>query len=100
MFFQESEPKAYPVVPVEAIGMIGRQQKHLEFGLGYTKRFTDEPDLLQNLYFARLGFRYQQPDGGLLIRVALTPFISPENKSEASGFALVPRFGLSIGRSF
>lgn len=100
IFFQENEPGVYPVVPVEAIGMFGRYEKHLELGLGYTRRFTDEPDLLQNMYFGRVGFRYQKPNGGLLVRVGVTPFISPENKSSSSGLAVVPRFGLSIGRSF
>ncbi|PTX18175.1 hypothetical protein C8N40_107215 [Pontibacter mucosus] len=100
LFFQEGEPGVYPIVPVEALGMIGATQNHVEFGLGYTRRFTDHPDLMQNMYFARIGFRYQDPRGGLLVRLAVTPFVSPENKSDTPGLAVVPRFGLSIGRSF
>ncbi|MHC2991850.1 hypothetical protein OB13_09730, partial [Pontibacter sp. HJ8] len=69
-------------------------------GLGYTRRFTDEPDLLQNMYFSRIGFRYQDPQGGLLVRVALTPFLSTEINQKTPGPAIVPRFGLSIGHSF
>ncbi|MDX5481876.1 MAG: hypothetical protein LPK07_09350, partial [Hymenobacteraceae bacterium] len=100
LFFLEEEPGVYPIVPLEAIGMVGRKKKHFEFGLGYTRRFTDEPDLLQNMYFGRLGFRYHEPRGGLVVRVAVTPFISPESNQRIPGVALVPRFGLSVGRSF
>ena len=98
--FFEGESGVYPIVPVEVLGMMGRYQKHLELGLGYTRRFTSNPDLLQNMYFSRIGFRYQSPQGGLLVRVALTPFLSTEINKKTPGPALVPRFGLSIGRSF
>ncbi|MCX2740034.1 hypothetical protein [Pontibacter anaerobius] len=100
LFFQEAEPGVYPIVPLEAMGMLGGTQNHVEFGLGYTRRFTDHPDLMQNMYFTRIGFRYQDPRGGLLVRLAVTPFVSPENKSDTPGMAVVPRFGLSVGRSF
>jgi hypothetical protein len=100
LFFLPEETSTYPIVPVEAIGMVGRREKHFEFGLGYTRRFTDNPELLHDMYFGRLGFRYQQPKGGLLVRVALTPFVSAESNIRTPGLALVPRFGLSIGRSF
>lgn len=99
-FFLPEEPTTYPIVPVEAVGLFGRREKHFEFGLGYTRRFTDDPDLLQNMYFGRLGFRYQRPEGGLVVRVALTPFLSSEANVRTPGLALVPRFGLSVGRSF
>lgn len=101
LFFQEGESGVYPIVPIEALGMLGASQNHVEFGLGYTRRFTDHPDLMHNMYFARIGFRYQDPRGGLLVRLAVTPFISPENKPEKTpGVPVVPRFGLSVGRSF
>jgi hypothetical protein len=100
LFFLENETTTYPIVPVEATGMLGRYKKHFEFGLGYTRRFTDDPKLLQNLYFARIGLRYQDPHGGLLVRVGLTPFTSSEKSERTPGIAIVPRFGLSIGRSF
>lgn len=100
LFFQEGEPGVYPVVPLEAMVLFGRNIKHLELGLGYTRRFTTDEDLLQNLYFARLGFRYQQPRGGLVVRLGFTPFLSPETQTSGPGTALVPRFGLSVGRSF
>ena len=100
LFFLPEETSTYPIVPVEAIGMVGRREKHFEFGLGYTRRFTDNPELLHDMYFGRIGFRYQQPKGGLLVRVALTPFISGESNIRTPGLAFVPRFGVSIGRSF
>lgn len=100
LFFLPEETTTYPIVPIEAIGLMGRREKHFEFGLGYTRRFTDDPDLLHDMYFGRLGFRYQRPEGGLVVRVALTPFISAESNVRTPGVALVPRFGLSIGRSF
>ena len=99
-FFLSEEDSTYPIVPVEAVALMGRRSKHFEFGLGYTRRFTDNPDLLHDMYFGRLGFRYQQPGGGLLVRVALTPFLSTETNIRTPGPALVPRFGISIGRSF
>lgn len=100
LFFLPEETTTYPIVPIEAIALMGRREKHFEFGLGYTRRFTDDPDLLHDMYFGRLGFRYQRPAGGLVVRVALTPFISAESNVRTPGVALVPRFGLSIGRSF
>lgn len=100
LFFSEEEPGFYPVVPVEALGMIGRFQKHFEFGLGYTRRFTNEPDLLRNMYFSRVGFRYQNPTGGLVVRVGFTPFLSTESNTKSPGPAFIPRFGLSVGQSF
>ena len=99
-FFSDEEPGFYPVVPIEALGMVGRFQKHFEFGLGYTRRFTYEPDLLRNLYFSRIGFRYQNPTGGLVVRVGFTPFLSTESNTKSPGAAFIPRFGFSMGRSF
>lgn len=99
-FFLAEESGIYPIVPVEALGMIGRFQKHFEFGLGYTRRFTDDPNLLQNMYFSRLGFRYQRPTGGLVVRVGFTPFLSTESNRKTPGPAIVPRFGFSVGHSF
>ncbi len=100
LFFLEQESGVYPVVPVEVSGMLGRYRKHIEAGLGYTRRFTTEPDLIQNMYFGRVGFRYQQPQGGMLVRVGLTPFLSAEVDRKTPGLTLVPRFAFSIGRSF
>jgi hypothetical protein len=99
-FFLAEETGVYPVIPVEALGMIGRFQKHFEFGLGYTRRFTNDPNLLQNMYFSRIGFRYQQPTGGLVVRVGFTPFLSAESTPKTPGAAIIPRFGFSVGRSF
>lgn len=100
LFFMKEEPGVYPVVPVEVYAMVGRKRNNLEMGLGYTRRFTDAPELLQNMYFARLGLRYQVPKGGLLVRFGLTPFISPEGKDKKTGeTGIVPRFGLSVGYS-
>lgn len=99
-FFLAEETGVYPIIPVEALGMIGRFQKHFEFGLGYTRRFTNDPELLQNMYFSRVGFRYQDPTGGLVVRVGFTPFLSTESNTKSPGPAFIPRFGLSVGRSF
>lgn len=100
LFFMEGEETVYPIVPVEALALVGRKRKHFEGGLGYTHRFTDNPELLQNMYFARLGFRYQVPKGGLLVRVAVTPFISPDKNSRTPGVGVIPRLGFSLGKSF
>ncbi|WP_237143986.1 hypothetical protein [Pontibacter pamirensis] len=100
LFFLEDDAGVYPVVPLEVTAMVGNRRKHFEGGLGYTRRLTDDPDLLQSMYFARLGFRYQVPRGGLLVRVAFTPFISPDPNSRTPGVGVIPRFGLSVGKSF
>ncbi len=101
LFFMKEEPGVYPIVPVEIYTMVGKTRNHLELGLGYTHRFTDAPDLLKHMYFGRIGFRYQVPRGGLLFRFGLTPFVSPEGRDEKTGaLALIPRFGISIGKSF
>ncbi len=100
LFFLPQESSIYPVIPVEATGLVGRAKKHFEFGLGYTHRFTSNADLIQQMYFARVGLRYQQPLGGLLIRVGATPFLSPRSNLQRNGYAVVPRFGFSVGYSF
>jgi hypothetical protein len=100
LFFLPGEPGLYPVIPVEALGMIGRNRKHFEFGVGYTRRLTEEETLLHDMYFGRVGIRYQVPRGGLLVRLALTPFLSAESNINTPGLALIPRFGLSVGKSF
>lgn len=100
LFFLPQESSFYPVIPVEAIGMMGRKEKNFEFGLGYTHRFTNNTELIQQMYFARVGLRYQQPLGGLLVRVGATPFLSPRSNMLRNGFAIVPRFGFSVGYSF
>lgn len=100
LFFLDDEPAIYPVVPLEVTALVGNRRKHFEGGLGYTRRLTEDPDLIQSMYFARLGFRYQVPRGGVLVRVAITPFISPDSNSRTPGVGVVPRFGLSIGKSF
>lgn len=100
LFFMENDRTVYPVVPLEVMALVGNNRKHFEGGLGYTRRFTDNPDLIQSMYFARLGFRYQVPRGGLLVRVAITPFISPDPNSRTPGVGVIPRFGFSIGKSF
>ncbi|QCR20918.1 hypothetical protein [Pontibacter sp. SGAir0037] len=100
LFFLPEQTSVYPVVPVEAIGMVGRKRKHFEFGLGYTHRFTDAPEEVQQMYFGRIGFRYQVPLGGLLVRVGATPYVSPSSSFKSTGVAVVPRYGLSMGYSF
>ena len=100
LFFLEDEKALYPVIPLEVTAMVGNRRKHFEGGLGYTRRLTDNPELLQSMYFARLGLRYQVPRGGLLVRVAFTPFISPDPNSRTPGVGVIPRFGLSVGKSF
>jgi hypothetical protein len=101
LFFLKEEVGVYPVVPLEVFGMYGKSRNHFEFGMGYTRRFTEAPELMQSMYFGRLGFRYQVPKGGLVVRFAATPFVSPESKDEDTGnMAIIPRFGLSVGRSW
>lgn len=97
-FFLDSEPSPYPIVPVEIAALIGPRISYLELGLGYTKRFTSEPDLEKELYFGRIGLRYQKPRSGLLVRLGFTPYLT-KNRDKKTDKVIMSRFGVSVGYS-
>lgn len=88
--------------PIMINELISFNKHHIELGLGYV--FTFEPsygeqfsaDRNNGFIAARLGYRYQRPDGRLIIRVGFTPLIE-------RGFYHVdfhPLGGLAFGYSF
>ncbi len=81
---QPSEPihSGYliPVIPAEITAFLGRDKHHFEFGAGFftilNRRFVLDPDqageLQEKTYWdrfvmARIGYRYQKPDGGFFL---------------------------------
>lgn len=101
------------LVPLELIGLLGRSKHHLEIGLGYTQSYAavakpsttsigfgfDNYDYGSAMFF-RIGYRYQKPEGGLLFRIGLTPYIDFANGGREEK-TFVPIFaGISIGKNF
>lgn len=71
--------------PFSFYGLIGKNNYHIEYGLGptfvYSKSFSSFPGssrerIMNNLLLStKLGFRYQRPKGGLFLRLTFNPFI-------------------------
>jgi hypothetical protein len=89
---------------------------YCEFGIGYTPLVMTVDDFTQ--LYLRIGFRYQQPKGGIFFRIAFTPLYQISNtilnewvyfsndrtvyidNFSSSGFKesiIIPWFGFSIG---
>lgn len=92
------------VVPVTASALFGpRGYSHrFELGAGLSMLRGDEDSAVVGT--AIIGFRYQPSEGGLFVRLAATPFFSPEGTGrlfsleDTGGFSLWA--GVSIGYSF
>lgn len=116
---QPSEPihSGYliPVIPAEITAFLGRDKHHFEFGAGFftilNRKFLLDPDqageLQEKTYWdrfvmARIGYRYQKPEGGFFYRVGYTPTLAfynsgiSENPIQFFPFGL----GISLGKSF
>jgi hypothetical protein len=50
--------------------------------------------------FGRIGYRFQNPDGGWLFRIGFTPFISYFNDYVGADHLIYPFGGISLGYSF
>ncbi len=105
---------AKPLLPLEVNGMFGKRKGHLELGLGYTPYLDKRNDTYQDgqgsyvdnirwrlnsLVFARLGYRYQKPEGGFFFRVAITPIVVDAGPGYTTQF-FQPFAGLGVGMSF
>ncbi|MCH7413244.1 hypothetical protein MM213_07105 [Belliella sp. R4-6] len=116
---QPSEPihSGYliPVFPAEITAFLGRDKHHFEFGAGFftilNRRFLSDPDqageLEEKTYWdrflmARIGYRYQKPDGGFFYRIGYTPTLAFYNSgvSEKPVQFIPIGFGISLGKSF
>ncbi len=79
---------------------------HIEAGLGYMPVIEASRDenleprywMWSNLLTARIGYRYQKPEGRLIIRAAFTPVLELESLS--SGDSFHPLGGASVGYAF
>ncbi|MDQ3395454.1 MAG: hypothetical protein M3512_15275 [Bacteroidota bacterium] len=107
-------PRAYwqPVIPIELLGIIGRNKNHFEIGIGYTLIYSAESNInLQKLEWEfdkyvvtslipfRFGYRFQKPAGGLFFRVGYTPILDFAPQREKVALHLLFG-GISIGKSF
>ena len=76
---------------------------HIEGGIGYviireaTRDTENNPDewFWSGVYTGRIGYRYQKPDGHLVIRAGFTPFMEMGTAHEFH-----PSGGVSVGYSF
>lgn len=116
---QPSEPihSGYliPVFPAEIAAFLGKDKHHFEFGAGFftilNRRFLLDPDqageLQEKTYWdrfvmARIGYRYQKPDGGFFYRIGYTPTLAFYNSGVSDKPIQFFPFGLgiSLGKSF
>lgn len=90
-------------IPIGVNELFSRSEHHLEVGLGWIiireASRDSENEVVDwfwsTMMFARLGYRYQRPDGKFIFRAAFTPFFEFEGTRE-----IHPSGGVSIGYSF
>jgi hypothetical protein len=91
-------------LPLELNGLWGRGPHHLELGLGFTPVLQERP--VANTrpylpsYFGRIGYRYQQPGGGLFFRAGLTPGLHRISSSQQDYHFGWAHGGIGLGWSF
>jgi hypothetical protein len=88
-------------IPLEINTLFGKSKHHFECGLGYTPvLFLGETnEKYSDIILFRVGYRYQKPNGGLLLRIGFTPGISNVDIN-SDKYSFGPWFGISIGKSF
>ncbi len=78
-------------IPISVNPIFSKKNHHLEMGIGtginYFRRVDNyTSDFLRILFTLRIGYRYQEPTGGILFRAGITPIIPAyyfyENRSE------------------
>ena len=93
-------------IPIGINEIISFGNHHLEVGLGYlpVREALRDSDLevieweWSHMVNGRIGYRYQKPDGRLIIRADFTPVLEIQNLG--SGDAFHPLGGVSVGYSF
>lgn len=92
-----------PGIPLELNFLLGKKAHFIELGLGATYFYFYEPYdrinynfLMENL---RLGWRYQKPGSGLLIRIAVLPIggFPIDWRFDDDGFIIPYYAGISCG---
>ena len=100
-------------LPLEITAMQGKGDGHFEYGIGVTPylahygtydltRSEDQIFDYSGMALAvtgRLGYRYQIPDGGLLLRLSFNPIFALF-RPRLDNLFLRPYVGASIGKSF
>ncbi|MBS4013910.1 MAG: hypothetical protein KGZ97_09180 [Bacteroidetes bacterium] len=89
------------VFPFEIYGLLGKTYHFIEYGLGYTQIFylVDQSLNPSSIILARLGYRYQKRQKGIMYRIGFTPIL--KNATDKFGvFRLTPFAGISIGWAF
>ncbi|MFN3759528.1 MAG: hypothetical protein ACK4SF_09940 [Algoriphagus aquaeductus] len=120
MFYRKGSEPIYssywvPVIPVEMTAFLGNSNHHLELGGGFftlrnrtysvndnsPNNIQEQKHWDQNI-LARIGYRYQKPDGGFFLRVAYTPTIVFVNSDVTDDpvYFLPFSVGISLGVSF
>jgi hypothetical protein len=77
---------------------------HIELGAGYVlirEAFRDPENNATSWFWSRattgrLGYRYQAPDGRIILRVGFTPFL----EYEGHNYEFHPSCGLAFGYNF
>lgn len=95
-------------IPVIINELISFNKHHIELGLGYviTKDAIQETSTVSGewdgFFAGRLGYRYQKPDGRLLIRVGFTPLLyyPYDYRMYREIPEFIPLGGLAIGYCF
>lgn len=90
-------------IPVAVNEILSFDKHHFEMGLGYV--FTNESETVMvngelkerigGFITGRIGYRYQKPQGRILLRAGFTPFLEYQSTSEFH-----PSGGLAIGYNF
>jgi hypothetical protein len=98
-------------VPLEISYLRGRNKHFLEIGLGVTTTYDTYPlsdtriRELAVVGMARIGYRYQKPEGGLFFKTGFTPMagllynLRDRRWAMGSAFAY-PLAGLAVGHTF
>jgi hypothetical protein len=100
-------------LPLELSYLRGRNNHHLELGLGFTPMYDTYPimgldgqkDVVQDLALmgvARIGYRHQKREGGLFYKIGFTPLLGTvydlsNRLSRPTELFAYPLVGLSLG---
>lgn len=92
----------------EVFAIYGPGKNHLDVGLSLSALRTFTPgnengSFIQEPYWSvyaipRISYRYQKPQGGLMLRVGVNPFLNVLSNQDADRIGILPCF--AIGHSF
>ncbi len=102
---REEGRSSWLAVPLEVSWLHGRKSHFLELGLGVTPLYQKYPQEgsvapeseLRLLPVGRLGYRYQQREGGMFYKAGFTPMAQFSKERNLGHSTLLPWFGLAVG---